>query len=70
MTSEEDLKFGEVEIHVERRDKEPKMLPGKFPTSPQAYDQSANVIAEFMSCLDLHNVLCESKVSLLQVQRL
>lgn len=37
---------------------------------PQAYDQSANVIAEFMSCLDLHNMLCESKVSLLQVQSL
>ncbi|CAB1451621.1 unnamed protein product [Pleuronectes platessa] len=34
-TSEEDLKFGEAEIHAGRRIEQPQMLPG-IPTSPQA----------------------------------
>ncbi len=33
-TSEEDLKFGEAEIHVGRRDEQPQMLPG-IHTSPK-----------------------------------
>lgn len=53
-TSEEDLKFGEAEIHVGRRDEQPQKLPG-IPTSPEL---KIRVLMSLRNlCLDLHNTL-------------
>lgn len=58
MTSEEDLKFGEAEIHDRRRDEQPEKPPG-IPTSAPAKLKIRVLMSLQNLChfMDLHNVL-------------
>lgn len=67
MTSEEDLKFGEAEIHDRRRDEPPQKLPG-IPTSTPPKLKIRALMSPQHLCHFWICIMCsESKVSLPQV---
>lgn len=55
MTSEEDLKFGEAEIHDRRRDEQPPGIPTSAP--PKLKIRALMSPQNLCHFMDLHNVL-------------